>query len=120
MKEWDIGFSEALPLKMMGISPETKIPGMIVFSPRALPLAGWLSGLELGYLKLQEGTRPIVRLETGANESWILANLTSPQTREEAERFENTKQQAQNIHFLAIQASPDSDSFAGFWLLKED
>ncbi len=120
LNEWDIGFKEVFPILEIGVSTETVIPGLIIYSQRALPLAAWMSGLDLGYLKLETGTRPIVRLETAASDSWILVNITNPQTLQEAKNFEEAKSIANNIHFLAIQSSPDSESFAGFWLLKEN
>jgi hypothetical protein len=58
-------------------------------------------------------------LETGASDSWILAILRDPALLAEAQNFEQAKQKAQGIHFLAVQSSPESESFAGFWLLKE-
>jgi hypothetical protein len=118
MNEWDIAFGESFPLSMMEVTPEMKIPGLIMFSRRALPLAGWMSGLELGFLMLEEGPYPRIRLETGVSDSWILANLTDPQTLTEAQNFNKAKNQVQNVHFLAIQSDPQSESFAGFWLLK--
>jgi hypothetical protein len=119
MHEWDIAFSEAFPLQLGGIAPETQVPGLIVFSPRALALAGWMSGLELAYLQVE--TSPVARLllETGATDSWILANLNKPQILAEAQAFEAAKQKANQVHFLAVQSSPQSESFAGFWLLQE-
>jgi hypothetical protein len=120
MNEWDIAFGEAFPLAIAGVTPEKKIPGFMIFSSRALPLAGWMSGLEMAFLKFEDGSRPIVRLETGVSDSWILANVTDRQTLAEAKEFEETKKKAQQVHFLAIQSSPDSESFAGFWLLKEE
>lgn len=120
MKDWDIGFSEAFPLEMMGISPEMKIPGLIIFSPRATPLAAWMSGLELGFLQLEEGKFPRLRLETGASDSWILADIKDKQTLTEAKGFDSAKKNANSVHFLAIQSNPESESFTGFWLLKED
>jgi predicted CoA-binding protein len=119
MPEWEIGFGESFPLSLAEITPETKIPGFIIFSPRANALAAWMSGLEMGYLQLELGERPILRLETGASDSWILANLTNQQTLAEAKGFNEAKTQANNVHFLAIQSSPEAESFAGFWLLKE-
>jgi hypothetical protein len=119
MSEWDISFGEAFPLSMAKIEAEQKIPGLIIFSQRALPLAAWLSGLELGYLRLEKGNFPCICLETGVSDSWILANLTDKQTLMEAEGFETAKQQANGVHFLAVQSSPESESFAAFWLLKE-
>lgn len=120
MKEWDIAFGESFALSSVGVTTDMKIPGLIIFSPRALPLAGWMSGLEMACLKFEGGSRPIIRLETGASDSWILANVTGSQTLSEAKGFEEAKKQSQQVHFLAIQSSPQSESFAGFWLLKED
>ena len=119
MSEWDINFGEAFPLSLANVSPETKIPGLIFFSPRANPLAAWMSGLEMGYLQLEMTSRPRLRLETGSSDSWILANMTNPQTLSEAKGFEASKKKAQGVHFLAVQSAPDSESFAGFWLLKD-
>ncbi|WP_107671335.1 Tab2/Atab2 family RNA-binding protein [Cyanothece sp. BG0011] len=120
MKEWDIRFGEAFPLALADLSPDTKIPGFIIFSQRALPLAGWMSGLELVCLKVQEKPRPILSLETGLSDSWILANLTNESSVAEAKGFEETKNKAKGVHFLAIQSRPDVEAFSGFWLLKDD
>jgi hypothetical protein len=121
MGEWDISFGETFPLAWAAIAPETKIPGFIIFSERAVALAAWMSGLEMGYLKVENNNnRPIMQLETGASDSWILASLTDAQTQAEAQGFEVLKKASNNVHFLAIQASPESESFAGFWLLKEE
>lgn len=120
MNEWDIGFSEAFPLSMIGLAPDTRIPGIIIFSSsRATPLAAWMSGLELAFVKLDSGSPARLLLETGANDSWILATLKGSQTIAEAQGFELSKQKAQKVHFLAVQSSPTSESFAGFWLLQE-
>ena len=75
--------------------------------------------MELGFLQFSTDPRPIIRLETGASDSWIVANVTDDSSVKEAQGFEAAKKNAQNIHFLAIQDSPDSESFAGFWLLQE-
>ncbi len=117
--EWDIGFGEAFPLSLADLASEAKIPGLIMFSSRATPLSAWMSGLEMGYLQLEPSSLPVLRLETGASDSWILANITNPQILEEAKGFEMGKTNANGVHFLAIQSSPDSESFAGFWLLQQ-
>jgi len=122
MPEWEIAFGEAFPLELAGLSPEIPIPGILIFSPRALPIAGWMSGLELAYLRLDsnrnnQGDRLV--LETGGTESWILANLRTPQLLAEAKGFEEAKQKANGVHFIGVQSDPQSQSFAGFWLLKE-
>ncbi len=115
--EWSIDFGEPFPLKHL--EPDTKIPGLIFFSPRALPLAAWMSGVELGFFHLSEQPRPCLILETGASDSWILANLPDAKILLEAENFETAKQNAQGVHFLAIQSRPDVEKFAGFWLMQE-
>lgn len=119
MKEWDIAFEDSFSLSLLNISTDTIIPGLIIYSPRANPLAAWMSGLEMGYLKLEVDLRPQLRLETGLSDSWTLVNLTNKETVKQAQDFQTAKQKANGVHFLAVQLSPDSEAFAGFWLLKE-
>lgn len=119
MPEWDISFGEAFPLKMLGIEPETRVPGVIIFSPRAMPIAAWMSGMEIAFLKVDGNPPARLLLETGANDTWILANLSEPATQAEAKGFEEAKQKAKMVHFIAVQSEPQAQSFAGFWLLQE-
>ncbi len=119
MSEWDIGFGEAFGLPMTRLGPETQIPGLIIYSSRATALAGWMSGLELAFLKFDSGPPARLVLDTGANDRWILANLRDAATEREAKAFEAAKKQAKKVHFLAIQSNPESEAFAGFWLLHE-
>lgn len=119
MPEWDIGFGEAFPLENTGVKPETKIPGIIILSPRAVPLAGWMSGLELANIKFDSKQTPQLLLETGVTESWILASFKDPKMIAEAKGFETAKQQANGVHFLAVQSNPEVEAFAGFWLLQD-
>ncbi len=119
MSEWQIDFGEAFPLSITGLAPDTQIPGIIMFSSRATPLAGWMSGLELAFVTFDGEQTSRLLLETGASDSWILATLKNPQTLAEAKGFESAKDKASGVHFLAVQSSPDSESFAGFWLLQE-
>lgn len=119
MPEWEIDFAEAFPLTLADLEPTTQVPGLLIFSPRALPLAGWMSGLELGYLRIEAAKTPQLILETGAADSWILANLANPTLQAEAQNFETAKQAAKQVHFIGVQSSPEADNFAGFWLLQE-
>ncbi|MEA5466357.1 Tab2/Atab2 family RNA-binding protein [Leptothoe sp. PORK10 BA2] len=119
MPEWDIGFGEAFPLELASISPDTLVPGILIFSERALPLAAWMSGLELAYLDVQLGQISQLLLETGSNDTWIMASLNRPELKQEAERFMAAKEQANQVHFVAVQDNPDSESFAGFWLMQK-
>ena len=48
MKEWDIAFEESFSLSLVDTTPNTVIPGLIVYSPRANPLAAWMSGFRNG------------------------------------------------------------------------
>ncbi|MEM9907468.1 MAG: Tab2/Atab2 family RNA-binding protein [Cyanobacteria bacterium P01_D01_bin.44] len=119
MPEWEIDFSEAFPLELTGVEPDTPIPGLLIFSPRALPLAGWMSGLELASIKPQPGEGARLLLETGSIDTWILANLSTPELKQEAAQFQAAKQRANGVHFVGVQASPEAESFAGLWLLQE-
>jgi RNA-binding protein Tab2/Atab2 len=119
MQDWEIAFQESFPLSLLDIKADTAIPGLIIYSPRANPLAAWMSGLEMGYLQLEKSARPQLRLETGLSDSWTLINLTNPEIIKQAEDFETAKQKANRVHFLAVQSDPNSEAFAGFWLLKE-
>jgi len=109
-------FGEAFPLQMLSLTPETKVPGVLIFSLRAVP---WLLDVRIGLAFLKFESAPVARLllETGATDSWILANLKTHQTLAEA-RFENAKQKAKGC-ILGVQSSPQAESFAGFWLLQE-
>ncbi|MEH2273146.1 MAG: Tab2/Atab2 family RNA-binding protein [Nostoc sp.] len=119
MPEWEIGFGEAFPLELVQVSPEARIPGILIFSPRALPLAGWMSGLELAFLRFDTSEEARLVLETGVTESWIVANIKKPQILAEAKGFEEAKQKANGVHFIGVQSDPKAQSFAGFWLLQE-
>ncbi|MEO0868610.1 MAG: Tab2/Atab2 family RNA-binding protein [Cyanobacteria bacterium J06642_11] len=119
MPEWDIGFGEAFPLALADIAPDTLVPGILIFSERALPLAGWMSGLELAYLDVQLGKISQLLLETGSNDTWIMAGLNRPELEQEAKRFMTAKEQANQVHFVAVQDNPNSESFAGFWLMQK-
>lgn len=116
--EWAIDFGEAFPPPMVGLTGTEAIPGVIVFSERALPLAAWMSGLELGYVRVEGGNRPALVLETGMSDSWILAPLANGALVQEAQQWQAIKEKAQGLHFLAIQSSPEAQDFKGFWLLK--
>ncbi len=119
MSEWDIDFGEAFPLSMMNLAPNSPIPGLIIYSSRAQPLAAWMSGLELAFIKFNPSKPARLLLQTGGDDSWILANLTDTSTIAEAKRFSEAKSKAKQVHFLAVQSNPESESFAGFWLLQE-
>lgn len=118
MNEWAIGFGEAFPLGLAGLLPDAQVPGLLIFSARATPLAAWMSGLEVAGVKLDSDYPTRLLLETGLNDRWNLASLANAQAQKEAQTFEAAKQQANGVHFLAVQADPNTEAFAGFWLLQ--
>ena len=119
MQDWDIAFEDSFALSLLDIQPKTIIPGLVIYSPRATPLAAWMSGLEMGFLQYEKLPKPQLRLETGLSDSWTIINLTNQETVKQTEEFEAAKQKASGVHFLAVQTTEDSEAFAGFWLLKE-
>lgn len=119
LPEWDIGFGESFPLSMTAVGDEVAIPGLLIFSPRANALAAWMSGLELSHWRIDMGKTPQLVLETGAADSWILASLANPSLLAEAQMFEAAKRKANQVHFLGVQTSSNSESFEGFWLLQD-
>ncbi|NEP46102.1 MAG: DUF1092 family protein [Okeania sp. SIO2H7] len=122
MSEWDINFGGAFPLQLSSVEGDSLIPGLIIYSSRATPLAAWMSGLELSSLNYQPAMGQIparLVLETGSADAWVISPLSSDALKQEAQNFETAKKAADDVHFLAIQSGPESESFAGFWLLKE-
>jgi hypothetical protein len=119
MPDWEIGFGEAFPLELAQLSPENRIPGILIFSPRALPIAAWMSGLEMAYLRFDTSSGNRLILETGATESWVVANIRTPELLAEAQGFAVAKEQANGVHFIGVQSDTQAQSFEGFWLLQE-
>jgi RNA-binding protein Tab2/Atab2 len=118
LNEWGVTFREGIPLELLALPPKTIIPGLVIFSRRAVPLAGWMSGLEVATIEVETTPVPRLLLETGLSDRWILAPLNKAELQAEAADFAKAKQAAQNVHFLAIQSGPKDESFAGFWLLQ--
>lgn len=118
MPEWPIDFGEAFPTRLAGVEGDTPIPGLVIFSSRALPMAGWMSGLEVSELRVEASKSPRLILETGSADSWVIANLNTPDLQKEASEFETAKHQANQVHFLAVQEDPNAEAFAGFWLMQ--
>jgi len=118
MSDWEINFGEAFPLELVNLPNTTQIPGLLIFSSRALPIAGWMSGIELAFVTAELQPKPQLIIDTGASDRWIMARLANSNLQAEAQNFEHLKQQAQGVHFLAVQSAPESQTFAGFWLLQ--
>lgn len=118
LPEWEVGFGESFPISLLKLEPQQPIPGLLIYSNRALPLAAWMSGLELDFLKYDAPAKQLV-LETGGGDRWTLAPLAQSALQAEAAAFETAKQAVQGVHFIGIQTDPEAESFMGFWLLQE-
>jgi RNA-binding protein Tab2/Atab2 len=118
MNQWDITFRDGIPLELLKLDPDTAVPGLVIFSRRAVPLAGWMSGLEVASLFYDTNPIPRLLLETGLSDRWVVAPLGKADLQKEAVDFEQAKQVAQQVHFLAVQTGPKEEAFAGFWLLQ--
>ncbi|MEM6450945.1 MAG: Tab2/Atab2 family RNA-binding protein [Cyanobacteria bacterium P01_D01_bin.105] len=129
MAAWDIGFGEAFPLTSLAVETDTQIPGFIIYSKRANPLAAWMSGLEIAAVRAgrEESSNYVSKnsetarllMDTGTTETWLLADLVGEETQAEGKRFEAAKTAAAGVHFIAVQDSPESESFSGFWLMQD-
>ncbi|MEM1367711.1 MAG: Tab2/Atab2 family RNA-binding protein [Cyanobacteria bacterium P01_H01_bin.15] len=120
MPEWEIDFGEGFPVSLAALGEDTPIPGLIYYSRRALPLAAWMSGLELCGLSLQLNVPPNLVLDTGIEERWVVASLSSKDLVSETKTFMSAIAKSKGLHFLAIQESPEDEKFAGFWLLRRE
>jgi hypothetical protein len=118
LPEWEVGFGESFPISLLQLQPQQPIPGLLIYSNRAMPLAAWMSGLELDFLKYDATAQQLV-LETGGGDRWIVAPLPQSALQAEAGVFEIAKQTAQGVHFIGIQTDPQAEAFEGFWLLQE-
>jgi hypothetical protein len=118
MTDWAIAFGEGFPLSLAGLEPDTLIPGLLIFTARATPMAAWMSGLELGTVTFDPALNQLL-LTTGVNDRWVLASLNKADLQTEAQNFITAKASAKGVHFLAIQTQPDTEEFAGFWLLQD-
>ena len=103
----------------IGVTDDTLIPGIAVFSRRAGPLAGWTGSLDLSNIK-PDKKRACLILETGVNNKWEYAAFEKTEENiAEAQAWETAKNGVGGLHFLAIQDNPDAEVCAGLWLLLD-
>ena len=113
--EWPMDFSGLVPLP--DCDAKASVPGLRLFSSsRSLALAGWLSGLEP--VRLEVSGRQLV-LEAGMEDRWLVSDLADDEAGSARQAFEQARQEAGGLQFLAVQSSPESSEFAGFWLLRD-
>ena len=114
--DWPMGFSGLLPLPD-GLDDEQTVPGLRLFSSsRALAMAGWLGGLEPVRL-LVEGRQLV--LEAGQDDRWLVSDLDAQAAEAITAALAASKQTGKGLQFIAIQASPEEQAFAGFWMMRD-
>lgn len=92
------------------------VQGLVILTPRAVPLASWLAGTEVAGVKADLRKRELV-METDIDNQYLMAKLNDDQ-RKEAAIFEEGKDAMNGLHFISVQRDEDDDP-AGFWLLRE-
>ena len=114
--DWPMGFSGLLPLPD-GLDDAQTVPGLRLFSSsRALAMAGWLGGLEPVRL-LVEGRQLV--LEAGQDDRWLVSDLDAQAAEAITAALAASKQTGKGLQFIAIQASPEEQAFAGFWMMRD-
>ncbi|MEB3166974.1 MAG: Tab2 family RNA-binding protein [Cyanobacteriota bacterium] len=114
--DWDTGFASLLPLPE-GIDPDTPVAGLRLISrSRALPIAGWVAGLEPVRLEI-DGDQLV--LEAGLEDRWRIASLSGEEPAAAAAAFALAREQAAGLQFLVVQAGEDTPRLEGFWMLRD-
>lgn len=113
-------FGAVVPnIEDLGLSPDTNVPGVAVFSKRAIPLAAWTNGLEIACMKA-DTDRCCLLLEAGVRERYRYgAWRRSPEATTEAKSWEQAKEGSKGLHFLAVQTGPDASACSGLWVMQE-
>ncbi len=115
-KDWPIEFSGLLPIGN-SYDKATPVPGLRIFSKRrALALAAWLGGLEPVRLTIVDQR---LLLEAGQDDRWLVTDLDQSNLQAAKQTLEDAKEQVGGLQFIAVQATPDEQRFAGFWLMKD-
>jgi hypothetical protein len=114
--DWPMSFSGLLPVPT-NLEDEAQVPGLRLFSrTRSLAMAGWLGGLEPVRL-LVEGRQLI--LEAGQDDRWLVSDLDGEAAKSITSALETCQTSVRGLQFIAIQASPDEQAFAGFWMMRD-
>ena len=99
------------------INQDIFIPGIRLFSKtRSLALAAWLGGLEPVRIIL-ENTQII--LEAGQSDRWLVTDIDEAASIAIQTSLKNTKEKADGIQFISVQATPNDTNLAGFWMMRD-
>jgi len=109
-----IPFGEQIPIPL---ASKTVVPGVVVYSQRAKPLAAWMQSAEpvaLDYVE-EARNRGLV-LEAGGEDRWQMVGFPEGPLLAEGKKFQENKTAANGYHFLVVQ-DPKTENFTGFWTL---
>ncbi|KAJ1623463.1 hypothetical protein T492DRAFT_1054731 [Pavlovales sp. CCMP2436] len=113
----NIGFGNTFSVEDIDLPDSALVPGLLITSTRAEPLAAWMSGTELASVTadLERGD---LSLEVGIDTLYMFARLWDLTQREEAASFMRTCREARGLHFIAVRESLEEEGVKGFWLLR--
>jgi hypothetical protein len=66
---------------------------------------------------LVEGRQLI--LEAGQDDRWLVSDLDDKAAKNVASALETSQTSVRGLQFIAIQASPEEQAFAGFWMMRD-
>ena len=72
-----------------GLSPDSMVAGVVIFSRRSRAIAAWLTGLDLTFVSAALESREIY-IEVGLDTQYLLARMRTPTQVLEAETFEES------------------------------
>lgn len=109
---------ELLPTHL-GLTPETKIPGIIVYGgQRSLRLARWFQEQVPYRLEFVKGDPSGVTLHSGLHDRWVFLTFFNSEIVESGHVFTQRLEASQGLHFLLIQPDDTGVTYTGLWLLK--
>jgi len=87
---------------------ETVVPGVVVYSERAFPLAAWTNSHELAEISC-DYENDCIMIDLGINQRWLYSRYRSSQAaKREAQEWEKYKRIAKGLHFLAVQSEDET------------
>ena len=58
-------------------------------------------------------------LEAGQDDRWLVSDLEAEAADEIDMAFNSAREQVKGLQFIAIQTTPEQQSFAGFWMMRD-
>ena len=114
--EWPMEFSGLIPIKQ-NTNENIDIPGIRLFSKyRSFVLAAWLGGLEPVKIVLEKTQ---LLLEAGQEERWLITDVDENIAIFAKKYLLASKDKANGLQFISVQATPEGERFTGFWMLRD-